>query len=184
MRLAPAFALAAAALTMVVLLASPTLAQARWSKPLRVLQAPSGSYAPDDFFTAVSCPTRSFCAALDSFGRELTYNGRRWSAAKPIWSTGQGSTDRSISCPSSRFCVAPAPGARTAIYNGRSWRLVKSPAATASCSSSRFCLGVTAAKHPVSFNGKSWSRANHSITISGNTYGAVSCSSSSFCALN
>jgi hypothetical protein len=53
--------------------------------------------------TSVSCPTSSFCAAVDADGNVYTYDGTTWAPPQVI-DTGGDLT--SISCPSTTFCVA------------------------------------------------------------------------------
>jgi hypothetical protein len=53
--------------------------------------------------TGVSCPTTTFCRAVDSIGRVFAYNGSTWSKGTLI-DRGQALT--SISCSSTTYCVA------------------------------------------------------------------------------
>ncbi len=53
--------------------------------------------------TGVSCPTTTFCQAVDSIGRAFSYNGTTWSKGTLI-STHGGLT--SVSCPTVTFCAA------------------------------------------------------------------------------
>jgi hypothetical protein len=64
-----------------------------WSAPTKIA----------DRLNAVSCPTSSFCVAVDSSGDALTYNGTSWSAPTKI---DGNNVLRSVSCPTSTFCVA------------------------------------------------------------------------------
>ena len=81
--------------------------------------------------TSVSCPTVSFCAAVDNSGQVLTYNGSTWSAPT-IVGTVAGSSPvtlvplTSVSCASPSFCVAvdgdqTDPTSNIITYNGSTW---------------------------------------------------------------
>ena len=51
----------------------------------------------------MSCPSASFCVAVDDDGNAFTYNGSSWSTPSRIDTIGDLT---SVSCPSSSFCVA------------------------------------------------------------------------------
>jgi hypothetical protein len=53
--------------------------------------------------TGVSCPTPTFCRAVDSLGRVFGYDGTTWSAGTQIDS---GHALTAISCPTVSYCVA------------------------------------------------------------------------------
>ncbi len=53
--------------------------------------------------TAVSCPTTTFCRAVDSIGRVFAYNGTTWSSGTLI---DNGHALTSISCPTVSYCIA------------------------------------------------------------------------------
>lgn len=62
-------------------------------------------------FSAISCPTASFCAAIDSVGQLVRWNGRRWLAPTQIEPRSSSPTvlppaPTSISCATTSFCVA------------------------------------------------------------------------------
>jgi hypothetical protein len=52
----------------------------------------------------VSCSSASFCAAVDSDGRAVIWDGRGWSAPRPVDPRGGGLT--AVSCLARRYCVA------------------------------------------------------------------------------
>src|SRR5664280_2530649 len=54
---------------------------------------------------AVSCPTATFCAAVDSQGAALTFNGTTWTPPITIGNDYYGGW-ASVSCPSASFCMA------------------------------------------------------------------------------
>ena len=72
-------------------------------------------------FGGVSCPSASFCIAVDDGGDAFTYDGSSWSAPDGIFSSGGL---MSVSCPSVSFCVAVGDfgeGGAALTYNGSSW---------------------------------------------------------------
>ncbi|MGH9121539.1 MAG: hypothetical protein ACRDYC_06285, partial [Acidimicrobiales bacterium] len=53
--------------------------------------------------TSVSCPTTTFCRAVDTRGRVFGYDGSSWSAGSTI---DAGHVLTSVSCPTTTYCVA------------------------------------------------------------------------------
>jgi hypothetical protein len=53
--------------------------------------------------TGVSCPTPSFCRAVDSIGRVFAWNGATWDSGTLI---DNGRALTSVSCPTTTYCVA------------------------------------------------------------------------------
>ena len=51
----------------------------------------------------MSCPTATFCRAVDSIGRVFGWNGTTWSTGTLI---DNGHALTSVSCPSTSYCVA------------------------------------------------------------------------------
>jgi hypothetical protein len=77
-----------------------------WSQPAGL---PSSAGEPD----SVSCPTVSFCVAVDGGGNVVTFDGSSWTAPVNIDSEAAKSLNgpvlillMSVSCPSATFCVA------------------------------------------------------------------------------
>ena len=68
--------------------------------------------------TSVSCPSASFCVAVDNAGNALTYNGSSWSSPSNI---DGSSSINSVSCPSASFCIAVDNAGNALTYNGSSW---------------------------------------------------------------
>ena len=151
-----------------------------WSPPTR-LSASAGE--PD----SVSCPTVSFCLAVDARDSStFAFNGRTWRSAPgisdPVPNTQMGMA--SVSCSSPSFCAAVDNGSNAFTYNGTSW----SPAtaidpghelSTVSCPSARFCAAVDYGPNVVTFDGTSWTKL--SAIDPGSFLQAVSCASASFC---
>lgn len=70
-------------------------------------------------FTATSCPTRKFCAAVTSRGYGFVRHGSgRWGGGTHV----AGASLESVSCASARYCVAVGENGVTAIWNGARWR--------------------------------------------------------------
>ena len=153
-----------------------------WSAPSRI----------DDIndLTSVSCPSASFCAAVDGnnitkTGKALTWNGTAWSAPTTIDTSGSLT---SVSCASASFCMAVSSyGDDTYSWNGTSWSTDVDPGQnlllnSVSCPSTTFCMAVNDADGGAGFiwNGSAWS-----IDPIGegdyNGLESVSCPSSSFC---
>jgi hypothetical protein len=151
-----------------------------WSQPIGL----SSSIGEPD---SVSCPTESFCLAVDARDSSaFLFNGSTWSSApsidEPAVSAETGMA--SVSCSSPRFCAAVDNGTSAFTFNGTSW----SPGtaidpgnelSTVSCPSPSFCAAVDYGPNVVTFNGSSWSKP---FAIDPGTYlQAVSCASASFC---
>ena len=106
---------------------------------------------------SIGLPT--FCAAVDSRGGALTYNGSTWSALVHV--TGEGLAFSSVSCASASFCVAGAATGYVTQYDGSSWSpIAKIDAATiqsVSCPSVSFCMAVDNSGNALAYNGVTWS---------------------------
>jgi hypothetical protein len=174
-------------LALVFLQAKPASAAApSWSSPSQI--------DPDSYLSSVSCPSASFCAAVEwthgtqpSGGNVLTYNGSSWSSPSDI---DPGNNLASVSCPSASFCVAVDDQGNFVTYNGSSW---SSPSPvdqsdsdlalgldSVSCPSASFCVAVSGENSAFVYNGSSWS--SPSTIDLGESPESVSCPSASFCA--
>ncbi len=166
-----------ASTAMIVSAVTPGVAaasQTAWSAPLDV--------DASNLLSSVSCASRLFCAAVDSTGHVLTYNGASWSIPNKIT---EGNFN-SVSCPSTTFCVAVETGGEENTWNGSSWN-GPSPVGTdtstleaVSCTSSHFCVAVDSSGGADIWNGTSWTGptlvdANHGDFL------GVSCASPTFC---
>jgi hypothetical protein len=115
--------------------------------------------------TSVSCPSTTFCVAVDDTGNWLRYNGTSWSAPASFGASS------SVSCPSAQFCLALGGGGSFQ-YNGSSWSATTAAAPygldSVSCESSTFCAAVGVRYNPnpqiggvideaAIFDGSSWS---------------------------
>jgi hypothetical protein len=90
---------------------------------------------------SVSCPSTSFCMAVDSSGQAAGRSGGSW-GLQPL-----GSAAAAVSCPSAGSCLAVArSGATTSYANGR-WTRVPAAAAgnritSLSCAAVNSCAAI------------------------------------------
>ena len=156
------------------------------------LDAPSAAVGAVDpvrgNLRSVSCPSASFCMAVDESGSNaLRWNGTGWSAPVSIDSAGTRVELTSVSCASPKFCAAVDTLGRVMTWNGRSWSRpdavdVRGAGLTSvACPSGSFCVAVDGDGNAVRWNGASWT-APERIDNSGSSLKAVSCASASFCA--
>jgi hypothetical protein len=128
-----------------------------------------------------TCLTRTFCIALDGNGRELTFNGRRWSAPGP--KIGLVAHAELISCPSRSFCAVIDNSGRALTFNGRAWSEPinlheRLPIGALSCVSRSFCVAADNSGQVITYNGRAWAKTE---LFRGDTVPSVSCASRSFC---
>jgi hypothetical protein len=147
--------------------------------------APAAAVAQHGNLRSVSCPTATFCMAVDQSGNNaLRWNGTSWSAPASIDPGGDQAELNSVSCASPAFCVAVDTLGRAVQWNGQSWtgpRPVTGTGLTSvSCPSSTFCVAVSGGGDALTYNGTSWSAAH--VDSSGSSLQSVSCASSTFCA--
>jgi hypothetical protein len=164
-----------------------------WTPVPRGSVAPGAGpgYGPDHQsgnFRAVSCPTASFCMAVDESGNNaLRWNGTAWSRPVTIDPGGFRVELTSVSCASDYFCVAVDTLGRVLMWNGRWWsapRAVDPHGAgmeSVSCPSASFCVAVDGNGNALTWDGSSWSRPVR-IDDTGTNIQSVSCASATFCA--
>ncbi len=120
-----------------------TNAGASWSTPQNISSSVN--------LQAVSCPSTSFCVAVDNGGNAYTFNGSAWSPANPINTANAqfgGGAFYAVSCPSSSFCAAVDGFEDVLLFNGSSWSAPQRLETGASlrpgvsCASSSFCVAV------------------------------------------
>jgi hypothetical protein len=132
-------------------------------------------------FTSVSCPTPSFCAAVDNAGNVLTYNGTTWTAPTDIDASFAFGT---VSCLSAVFCMAVG-GPNAISFNGVSWSSTDIDPGLAlnsvSCSSSSFCAAVDGNSHVFTYTNGVWSPPTTVNAPPPGGLSSVSCPSSRFC---
>ena len=143
----------------------------------------------------VSCPTTTFCAAVDQGGSVQLYNGTTWGAPQRIDPGVDGFGAQvsplslvAVECTSATFCVATDADGYSLRYNGSTWsgrtttRLSPLEPEQLSCTSTTFCLGVETGGGSSRFNGSTWTQQP---TITGNAgpvgITSMSCASATFC---
>jgi hypothetical protein len=146
-------------------------------------------------FSSVSCPTTSFCVAVDDTGDAFTWNAKVWSSGVDIDSTaGSNANDElaSVSCASPSFCVAGDDFSDVYTFNGSTWSAAdqlnssdSSPAVSfsVSCPTTSFCMAVDGNVNYYTYNGTSWSQPQviNSSTLNSLVIGEVSCANATFC---
>ena len=138
---------------------------------------------------SISCPTATFCVAIDFLGYVVTYDGTSWSKPSSTDLTNFAGPPGSpeISCPSASFCMALGPlGQEEVTYNGTQWSSAsqlpsgaKSKFASLSCTGPSFCVEAGLGEIYI-YNGSTW-KASHSYNAD-NPTAQVSCASDTFCA--
>jgi hypothetical protein len=173
--------------------AAQAVAGSGWKTPVLVAKGTTSSPAPN--FTSVSCPTASFCAAVDSKGGATIAHNGTWSAPQSIDSTATtdfNDTMGTVSCASASFCVAGDNLDEVYTYDGSSWSAAHqlNPAVTeatvsfaVSCPTTSFCLAVDGDYNSYTYNGSTWSAAQviDPNSLEGIVIGEVSCASATFC---
>ncbi len=174
-----------------------------WTNPANVDPAPLTAPAGTEMYIAsVSCPTASFCNAVDDYGRALSWTSTSgWTSPQDIYGNIQMP---SISCGTSTFCVAVGSedevtyaltpsGATTPSWEGPvtidpSRNSNSVTIRSVSCTSSTFCMAVDSGVgtcfgcstgDALFWNGTSWSAPAPVDSAYG--FSQVSCASSSFC---
>jgi hypothetical protein len=168
------FAIVAGVLAAAASLSSSAFAAGGWSAPMNIDGAVQ--------FNSISCPSSSFCAAVDMNGNALTFNGSTWTSPDNIDTTGQGLT--SVSCLVSSFCMAVDGAGNAYTWTGGSpsgavaTNISSNGVEAVSCASASFCVATN--QWAEMYTG-SWAR-DSTFPNNGEGFGAVSCPSSSFCA--
>jgi len=146
--------------------------QTDWSQPVDV--------DPFTSFESVSCLSSNFCAALDSEGNALIFNGSVWS------STGISEAPfYSVSCTTTIFCMAVGSGS-DAIWSGSVWTGPNPVGSdgnslnSVSCGDTDFCIAVDNIGKYDDWNGAQW--IGPTSIDPGESLQSVSCPSAGFCA--
>lgn len=166
--------------------ASAATSSDKWS-PAVLIGSKSSSATQVNY--SVSCPTSTFCAAVNGDGQVSYYRSGAWSSPQSL---ALGGSIDSVSCSNKTFCVAVAAG-KAAVYNGHVWSsaVPMGPAGDeykVSCPTSTFCAAVGANGIPgkpsalVTFNGHSWTTYKTTFTGAINDrLLSISCSMPQFC---
>jgi hypothetical protein len=157
--------------------AVPPPSSLSWHAPVRA----DGTGLGD--VVAVSCPAPSFCAAFDSAGYWVKWDGSKWTA--PVNLVSVSSVDNpavlDATCVTPTFCVAVGEG----IWVDSGGKVTTSqqapeyPFEAVSCASTSFCVAFGDPGEVTMYNGHSWGGApglgdNASL-------GGISCVSAKFC---
>jgi hypothetical protein len=91
-----------------------------WTKPASVdpLPNPDVPDAHPSGLTSVSCPSATFCAAVDHNGNAHMFDGKSWAAPVLIDAKPGFNGLTSVSYPSSSFCAAVDSNGYRLTYNG------------------------------------------------------------------
>ncbi len=139
-----------------LLVAPASAASGGWSSPTPVHNAGR--------LSSVSCPSPSFCAAVDLDGNYTTYNNGTWSSATTADTTGQ---PNAVSCTSSSFCVLGDNGGYALMWNGSTWAMAPPESqgnpidsggvfVSVSCAVPAFCIAGDAYGYVFNWNGSAW----------------------------
>lgn len=120
-----------------------------WSTgPPIELPAPQGGSEPNAP-AALSCPTPTFCGALDTFGHAYTYRGGHWSGPTRLDDNENGAA--SVSCPTPTFCAAVDGLGNVFRYDGSGWskqtalKQRNTSLNAVSCATPRLCVALDSA---------------------------------------
>lgn len=138
------------------------------------------------YTTSLSCPTVSFCVAVNWNGAAVPYNGKGWGAGttlKPDKTTSEGTFGvplTGVSCASASFCVAVDNAGDAFTYNGSAWSSSTSvdPGTqlnSVSCPTSTYCQAIDVSGNIFEYNAGSWA----SKSTDGDLH--VACSSPGIC---
>jgi hypothetical protein len=139
--------------------------------------------------TQVSCPSTTFCAAVDGSGRALVFKGTKWSPARAIDADPSGFSG--LSCPTTTFCIATDTDGFAVTWNGKRWSAPKQIDPTqdqgelqlfVSCATRSFCGAVDSFGEALTWHGHGWAR--HLVTDqygNGVDFSGLSCPTKSFC---
>jgi hypothetical protein len=118
---------------------------------------------------SVSCPSSSFCMAIDHSNVVFKYSGGSWDAGTTLVVPSQyaSSSFVNVSCATTAFCVALVNTDGGVLYytwNGTNWSSASAPFDTnaahtvsLSCTSTSFCLETDDIGQASRFDGTSWS---------------------------
>jgi len=134
---------------------------------------------PSGGFQSISCPSSTFCVAVDRSGYATLFNGTSWTEPEPVGGL------RAVSCVSDSYCVGIGDGAAY-VFNGTAWSTaIPSPPTfgaellAISCTSTTLCNVTGPADRSLTFSGMSWVSF---VNLGSTAYlGKISCPTASFC---
>jgi hypothetical protein len=125
-------------------------------------------------FDTISCPTQTFCMAIDMLGNTFKYNGATWSSITPrLGALTQTTSSLQVSCTSASFCIAALPGGGGEDYykwTGAAWGSVQTlegggrTETGLSCTSASFCVATDTSDFGLKFNGSTWTATSSRLT--------------------
>jgi hypothetical protein len=140
--------------------------------------------------TDVSCPTSSFCLAVDDSGGTVAYQHGSWGPPTVV-NPGAESPNNdyalsAVSCVSADFCVTIDEQGDALTWNGGSW--TRTPEVTGranigsavACVSTTFCVAV-AGSSATTFDGSNWSTPTSAEVPNAQHLSTVSCLSPTDC---
>jgi putative cell wall-binding protein len=145
--------------------------------------------------TGVSCPTTTWCMAVDAAGNAITYANGAWGAPVVV-DTGARSMNTTgefdgVSCPTTTFCMAVSYLDGYSIYQSGAWGPMTGPPGSiadsyhgVSCVSSTYCAAESDNFGDLTFyDSGTWSQptAHNGIGIGDSVSSPIACSSPEFC---
>ncbi len=145
--------------------------------------------------SGVSCPSTTWCMAVDGKGNAITYSGGAWLAphlidpGSPATADAGAGSITGISCPTTTWCLATSYLDGFSLYDGTSWTpFVFAPSGPGlpggesdlngvSCSGPTFCSVTSAHGTVVFYDGGTWSEpgTNNSLLQGAQSSTPVSC---------
>jgi len=154
------------------------------NKPIVAMAAApsSATSVTSNNLVQVSCPTTTWCTAVDQNGNAFTYSNGSWSAATHV--SGAIEFD-GVSCATTTFCMAVSYDNGFSTYNGSTWTamsgttfggLVNTSFTGVSCSISTFCaVSDFLSGDEVVYNSGAWSKVANPAGGGGQGMPTVSC---------
>jgi hypothetical protein len=183
------FLFAALLTTAAFMLASPpAFAAGSWSSPTTIDAGAT--------LEGVSCPSASWCLAVDDLGQALYWNGHTWTAPAVIDPSAPLSGASSPSCVSQSFCAAVLNTGdgypQLWLYGGSTWTMAPDSGfgvTTVGCGTTHLCVAgggnscgfFCVQPYAAVFGGSSWS--NQITPSNDESFQAASCLASGFCML-
>ena len=135
---------------------------------------------------SISCPTTTWCIAVDGAGYPFTYASGQWTSGPRLFHNATpGGFRPSVSCASQAFCMA---GAESSPYQYDNGQWSAAPTSTpfqlknVSCTSAVFCAATGSDGSTHTFNGSTWSTTNIYLgETPGSEVASISCTGPTFC---